>query len=179
VTSCPGCGRTTSTYFQKLAEDIQGYLREQMPVWRERHPGVEEMKVAVMGCVVNGPGRVQARQPRHLAARHLRGAQGAGLRGRRALHHLRGDHIAEEFQRSSTSTWRPTTHNGDEWFHAASTIKVPVLVGVFAAIREGGSTLDSRVHVRNRFLSVVDGAPFRVESSRDANSEVHAASARR
>jgi (E)-4-hydroxy-3-methylbut-2-enyl-diphosphate synthase len=56
VTSCPGCGRTTSTYFQKLAEDIQGYLRDQMPLWRETHPGVEEMKVAVMGCVVNGPG---------------------------------------------------------------------------------------------------------------------------
>ncbi len=56
VTACPGCGRTTSTYFQKLAEDIQTYLREQMPVWRESYPGVEEMKVAVMGCVVNGPG---------------------------------------------------------------------------------------------------------------------------
>jgi (E)-4-hydroxy-3-methylbut-2-enyl-diphosphate synthase len=56
VTACPGCGRTTSTYFQKLAEDIQLYLREQMPRWREAHPGVEEMKVAVMGCVVNGPG---------------------------------------------------------------------------------------------------------------------------
>ncbi len=56
VTACPGCGRTTSTYFQKLAEDIQTYLREQMPVWRAAHPGVEEMKVAVMGCVVNGPG---------------------------------------------------------------------------------------------------------------------------
>jgi (E)-4-hydroxy-3-methylbut-2-enyl-diphosphate synthase len=56
VTSCPGCGRTTSTYFQKLAEQIEGTCNEQMPVWRERHPGVEEMKVAVMGCVVNGPG---------------------------------------------------------------------------------------------------------------------------
>lgn len=56
VTSCPGCGRTTSTFFQKMAEDIQNYLRDQMPVWRESHPGVEEMKVAVMGCVVNGPG---------------------------------------------------------------------------------------------------------------------------
>jgi (E)-4-hydroxy-3-methylbut-2-enyl-diphosphate synthase len=56
VTACPGCGRTTSTLFQKMAEDIQGYMREQMPAWRERHPGVEEMKVAVMGCVVNGPG---------------------------------------------------------------------------------------------------------------------------
>jgi (E)-4-hydroxy-3-methylbut-2-enyl-diphosphate synthase len=56
VTACPGCGRTTSTFFQRMAEDIQSYLREQMPVWRDRHPGVEEMKVAVMGCVVNGPG---------------------------------------------------------------------------------------------------------------------------
>jgi (E)-4-hydroxy-3-methylbut-2-enyl-diphosphate synthase len=56
VTACPGCGRTTSTFFQKMAEDIEGYLREQMPLWRKRHPGVEEMKVAVMGCVVNGPG---------------------------------------------------------------------------------------------------------------------------
>jgi len=56
VTACPGCGRTTSTFFQKMAEDIQTYLREQMPVWRTSHPGVEEMRVAVMGCVVNGPG---------------------------------------------------------------------------------------------------------------------------
>ena len=56
VTACPGCGRTTSTFFQHMAEDIQIYLREQMPVWREKHPGVERMKVAVMGCVVNGPG---------------------------------------------------------------------------------------------------------------------------
>ena len=56
VTACPGCGRTTSTFFQRMAEDIQTYLRDQMPVWRERHPGVEEMRVAVMGCVVNGPG---------------------------------------------------------------------------------------------------------------------------
>ena len=56
VTACPGCGRTTSTFFQKMAEDIQTYLRDQMPIWRERHPGVEEMRVAVMGCVVNGPG---------------------------------------------------------------------------------------------------------------------------
>ncbi len=56
VTACPGCGRTTSTFFQHMAEDIQTYLREQMPVWRIRHPGIEEMKVAVMGCVVNGPG---------------------------------------------------------------------------------------------------------------------------
>ena len=56
VISCPGCGRTTSDYFQKLAMDIQTYLRDQMPVWRSQYPGVETMEVAVMGCVVNGPG---------------------------------------------------------------------------------------------------------------------------
>ncbi|GLS04753.1 4-hydroxy-3-methylbut-2-en-1-yl diphosphate synthase (flavodoxin) [Chitiniphilus shinanonensis] len=56
VTACPGCGRTTSTVFQELAQDIQEFLRRQMPVWREQYPGVEDMKVAVMGCVVNGPG---------------------------------------------------------------------------------------------------------------------------
>jgi (E)-4-hydroxy-3-methylbut-2-enyl-diphosphate synthase len=56
VTACPGCGRTTSTFFQHMAEDIQTYLRDQMPVWREKYPGVIEMRVAVMGCVVNGPG---------------------------------------------------------------------------------------------------------------------------
>ncbi len=56
VTACPGCGRTTSTLFQEMAEDIQNYIREQMPAWRESYVGVEELKVAVMGCVVNGPG---------------------------------------------------------------------------------------------------------------------------
>ncbi|HEX2141108.1 MAG TPA: flavodoxin-dependent (E)-4-hydroxy-3-methylbut-2-enyl-diphosphate synthase [Candidatus Limnocylindria bacterium] len=56
VSACPGCGRTTSTFFQEMARDITAYLAEKMPIWRERHPGVEELKVAVMGCVVNGPG---------------------------------------------------------------------------------------------------------------------------
>ena len=56
VAACPGCGRTTSTFFQDMADQIQTYLRDQMPIWREKYAGVEEMKVAVMGCVVNGPG---------------------------------------------------------------------------------------------------------------------------
>jgi (E)-4-hydroxy-3-methylbut-2-enyl-diphosphate synthase len=56
VTACPGCGRTTSTFFQEMAEQIQSYLRQQMPAWKQRYAGIEEMKVAVMGCVVNGPG---------------------------------------------------------------------------------------------------------------------------
>ncbi|HUG86824.1 MAG TPA: flavodoxin-dependent (E)-4-hydroxy-3-methylbut-2-enyl-diphosphate synthase, partial [Euzebya sp.] len=56
VSACPGCGRTTSTFFQEMAEQIQGYLRQEMPVWAKSYPGVEDMRVAVMGCVVNGPG---------------------------------------------------------------------------------------------------------------------------
>jgi (E)-4-hydroxy-3-methylbut-2-enyl-diphosphate synthase len=56
VTACPGCGRTTSTFFQEMAQDIEGWLRERMPIWKESHAGVEELSVAVMGCVVNGPG---------------------------------------------------------------------------------------------------------------------------
>jgi (E)-4-hydroxy-3-methylbut-2-enyl-diphosphate synthase len=56
VAACPGCGRTTSTFFQEMADDIQRYLREQMPIWRDQYKGVEELKVAVMGCIVNGPG---------------------------------------------------------------------------------------------------------------------------
>jgi len=56
VTACPGCGRTTSTFFQEMAEQIQSYLRQQMPAWKQRYAGIEEMRVAVMGCVVNGPG---------------------------------------------------------------------------------------------------------------------------
>ncbi|MDQ2674201.1 MAG: flavodoxin-dependent (E)-4-hydroxy-3-methylbut-2-enyl-diphosphate synthase, partial [Chloroflexota bacterium] len=56
VSACPGCGRTTSTFFQEMARDIQAYLVDRMPAWRETHPGVEELRVAVMGCVVNGPG---------------------------------------------------------------------------------------------------------------------------
>jgi len=60
VTACPGCGRTTSTTFQELAERIQGYVREQMPVWKAEYEGVETMTLAVMGCVVNGPGESKA-----------------------------------------------------------------------------------------------------------------------
>jgi len=56
VSACPGCGRTTSTFFQEMAQQIQAYLKERMPEWKETHPGAEELRVAVMGCVVNGPG---------------------------------------------------------------------------------------------------------------------------
>ena len=88
--------------------------------------------------------------------------------------------IAEKTEAFAVAVYDHATHVGwtihaDRWFHAASTIKVPVLLGVYAAIGKGRLTPQSRVHVRNRFRSVVDGEPFRVESGRDANSEVHAA----
>jgi (E)-4-hydroxy-3-methylbut-2-enyl-diphosphate synthase len=98
VIACPGCGRTTSTYFQQLAQDIQSYLRHQMPEWRKQYPGVEEMSVAVMGCVVNGPGE----------SKHANigiSLPGTGevpvapvyVDGEKTVT-LKGEHIAQEFQ---------------------------------------------------------------------------------
>ncbi|HMB99359.1 MAG TPA: flavodoxin-dependent (E)-4-hydroxy-3-methylbut-2-enyl-diphosphate synthase [Balneolaceae bacterium] len=99
VTSCPGCGRTKSTYFQELADQIQNYVVEMMPVWREIYPGVEEMDVAVMGCIVNGPGESknanlgislpgtfeEPKAPVYVDGEHFKT--------------LRGDHIGEEFKK--------------------------------------------------------------------------------
>ena len=98
VSACPGCGRTTSTLFQKLAEDINGYIREQMPHWRTEYPGIEEMKVAVMGCVVNGPGESKHA---HIGI-SLPGTGEAPkapvyIDGKHRVT-LKGDKIAEEFQ---------------------------------------------------------------------------------
>jgi (E)-4-hydroxy-3-methylbut-2-enyl-diphosphate synthase len=99
VTSCPDCGRTTSTYFQKLAQDIEGYLREQMPLWRETHPGVEEMKVAVMGCVVNGPGESKhANLGISLPGTFEEPKAPVYVDGEHTVT-PKGDHIAEEFMR--------------------------------------------------------------------------------
>ena len=98
VVACPGCGRTSSTYFQQLAKDIQSYLRQQMPVWRNRYPGVESMNVAVMGCVVNGPGEskhanigisLPGTGERPVAPVYVDGEKGVTLKG---------DNIAAEFQ---------------------------------------------------------------------------------
>src|SRR5215467_2430124 len=97
VTACPGCGRTTSTFFQELAAQIQGYLRRQMPIWREQYAGVEAMSVAVMGCVVNGPGESKhANIGISLPGTFEEPVAPVFVDGRK-ITTLRGDHIAEEF----------------------------------------------------------------------------------
>ena len=98
VVACPGCGRTTSDYFQKLAQDIQAYLREQMPVWHKQYPGVEDMTVAVMGCVVNGPGESKhANIGISLPGTGERPVAPVYVDGEKTVT-LKGEHIAEEFQ---------------------------------------------------------------------------------
>jgi (E)-4-hydroxy-3-methylbut-2-enyl-diphosphate synthase len=97
VTACPGCGRTTSTTFQELAKQIDDYLRAQMPVWREKYPGVEKMKVAVMGCIVNGPGESKhADIGISLPGTGEAPAAPVFIDGQKAMT-LRGEHIAREF----------------------------------------------------------------------------------
>jgi (E)-4-hydroxy-3-methylbut-2-enyl-diphosphate synthase len=99
VTACPGCGRTTSTVFQELAKQIDDYLRAQMPVWKARYPGVEAMKVAVMGCIVNGPGESKhADIGISLPGTGEAPAAPVFIDGEKALT-LRGDGIAAEFQK--------------------------------------------------------------------------------
>lgn len=98
VISCPGCGRTTSDYFQQLAMDIQSYLRDQMPVWRKQYPGVEAMEIAVMGCVVNGPGESKnANIGISLPGTGESPVAPVFEDGVKTVT-LKGDHIAEEFQ---------------------------------------------------------------------------------
>ncbi|MEW6678356.1 MAG: flavodoxin-dependent (E)-4-hydroxy-3-methylbut-2-enyl-diphosphate synthase [Pseudomonadota bacterium] len=98
VTACPGCGRTTSTYFQELAQKIQAWLRAQMPVWRAQYAGVENMSVAVMGCVVNGPGESKhANVGISLPGTNETPVAPVYEDGEKTVT-LKGDHIAEEFQ---------------------------------------------------------------------------------
>jgi (E)-4-hydroxy-3-methylbut-2-enyl-diphosphate synthase len=98
VTACPGCGRTTSTVFQELADNIQDFLRQQMPVWKERYPGVEELNVAVMGCIVNGPGESKhADIGISLPGTGETPAAPVFIDGQKAMT-LRGDGIAREFE---------------------------------------------------------------------------------
>ena len=97
VTSCPGCGRTTSTFFQKMTEDIQEYIKEQMPDWRGRYPGVEELKVAVMGCVVNGPGESKHANIGISLPGTFEEPKAPVYVDGRLFTTLRGDHIVAEF----------------------------------------------------------------------------------
>ncbi len=118
VTACPGCGRTSSTFFQELADRIQTYLRAQMPVWREHYPGVENMQVAVMGCVVNGPGESKhANIGISLPGSGENPVAPVFVDGEKTVT-LKGDRIAEEFQ-AMVDTYvrshygRPAQHTAD------------------------------------------------------------------
>src|SRR5580692_8957865 len=97
VTACPGCGRTTSTFFQEMADQIQTYLRDQMPVWKAQHPGVESMRVAVMGCVVNGPGESKHANLGISLPGTFEEPKAPVFVDGRLMTTLKGDHIVAEF----------------------------------------------------------------------------------
>ncbi len=99
VTACPGCGRTSSTYFQELTQDIQAYVRDSMPVWRERYPGVEELKLAVMGCVVNGPGESKHANIGISLPGTFEDPKAPVYVDGRLMTTLRGDNIVNEFKK--------------------------------------------------------------------------------
>ena len=96
---CPGCGRTTSTYFQELAEQVQSYLVDSMPEWKKQYPGVEELKLAVMGCIVNGPGESKHANIGISLPGTFEEPEGPRLHRRQASHDPRGDTIVDEFKR--------------------------------------------------------------------------------
>jgi (E)-4-hydroxy-3-methylbut-2-enyl-diphosphate synthase len=99
VTACPGCGRTTSTVFQELADNIQAYVRSQMPIWRDKYEGVEDMNLAVMGCVVNGPGESKhADIGISLPGTGEAPSAPVFIDGKKAMT-LKGDNIAGEFRK--------------------------------------------------------------------------------
>jgi (E)-4-hydroxy-3-methylbut-2-enyl-diphosphate synthase len=99
VTACPGCGRTSSTYFQELTQDIQAYVRDSMPMWRDRYPGVEELKLAVMGCVVNGPGESKHANIGISLPGTFEDPKAPVYVDGRLLTTLRGDAIVDDFKR--------------------------------------------------------------------------------
>jgi (E)-4-hydroxy-3-methylbut-2-enyl-diphosphate synthase len=118
VTACPGCGRTTSTVFQELADKIQTYLRQQMPVWKSQYRGVEEMNVAVMGCIVNGPGESKhANIGISLPGTGEQPSAPVFIDGKKAVT-LKGAHIAEEFQ-ALVENYVKTTYTNQEDKHVA------------------------------------------------------------
>jgi len=132
VIACPGCGRTTSTYFQELADKIQRFLREQMPRWRERFPGVEDMHVAVMGCVVNGPGESKhANIGISLPGSGERPVAPVYVDGEKTVT-LKGERIAEEFQQLVEEYVRTAYGEGGRLRRPASgkKINIPIKTAV-------------------------------------------------
>jgi (E)-4-hydroxy-3-methylbut-2-enyl-diphosphate synthase len=131
VTACPGCGRTSSTFFQELADKIQGYLRRQMPVWRSQYPGVEEMRVAVMGCVVNGPGEskhanigisLPGSGETPVAPVFVDGAKTVTLKGERIaedFQQLVADYVSDRYGRGGKPA-AEAPHSGNESARASS-----------------------------------------------------------
>ncbi len=127
VTACPGCGRTTSTFFQELAQKIQRYLREQMPVWRNQYPGVETMNVAVMGCVVNGPGESKlANIGISLPGTGEVPVAPVFVDGEKTVT-LKGEGIAEEFQAIVEDYVRTHYAEGGKLRHESKTISIKVI----------------------------------------------------
>jgi len=130
VIACPGCGRTTSTYFQELAGKIQSYLREQMSQWRERYPGVEDMHVAVMGCVVNGPGESKrANIGISLPGSGERPVAPVYVDGEKTVT-LKGERIAEEFQQLVEEYVRTTYGEGGRLRRDAARRNIPIKAAV-------------------------------------------------
>jgi len=131
VTACPGCGRTSSTFFQELADKIQGYLRRQMPVWRAHYPGVEEMRVAVMGCVVNGPGEskhanigisLPGSGESPVAPVFVDGVKTVTLKGERIaeeFQQLVDDYVADHYGRGGKRPAQQPPYAGNESAHAS------------------------------------------------------------
>jgi len=112
VTACPGCGRTTSTFFQEMAEQIEAYLRKQRPVWKERYPGSEELHVAVMGCV-SSTGRASPSTAKSVSPLPGTAEEPARsrVRGRCVEAHLKGDAIVADFLKILASTWKTATRS--------------------------------------------------------------------
>jgi (E)-4-hydroxy-3-methylbut-2-enyl-diphosphate synthase len=136
VTACPGCGRTTSTYFQTLAARIQSYLREQMPLWRAEYPGVEDMHVAVMGCVVNGPGESKlANIGISLPGSGERPVAPVYVDGEKTVT-LKGDSIAEDFQRIVDDYVR-TTYGAGGRLRRDEAARAPRRIPIKAAPQSG------------------------------------------
>jgi (E)-4-hydroxy-3-methylbut-2-enyl-diphosphate synthase len=131
VTSCPGCGRTTSTYFQELAERIQGFLVESMPEWKKSYPGVEEMKLAVMGCIVNGPGESKHANIGISLPGTFEEPKAPVYVDGKLLLTLKGDRIVEEFQ-VILEDYVAKRYGGGVTFGPPS---VPVEPPVFAVLR--------------------------------------------